>query len=71
MSVDDAILAAAVLTLAGAWCWGTLTNKDDAACTGCRRRGCGRRPAGQGCDHEPPEDGSKGGISTTTGDEDR
>ena len=56
----DIYNAAALLFMAGgAFYLGTLfTNTDDACCTGCRRRGCGRMPAGQGCNHVPPADGS-------------
>jgi hypothetical protein len=54
--------AAAALVLAGsAFYLATLFSMqttDDACCTGCSRRGCRRMPAGQGCDHRPPADGS-------------
>jgi hypothetical protein len=60
---NDIANAAAVLFLAGAAVYlatlATLfTHKDDACCTGCSRRGCRRMPAGQGCNHAPPADGS-------------
>jgi hypothetical protein len=60
---NDIANAAAVLFLAGAAVYlatlATLfTHKDDDGCNGCSRRGCRRMPAGQGCDHRPPSDGS-------------
>ena len=38
-----------------------IAHKEDAGCDGCRRRGCGRRPAGQGCNHKPRTDGPESG----------
>jgi hypothetical protein len=37
------------------------TNHDDAVGEECPRRGCRRRPAGQGCNHTPRTDGSASG----------
>ena len=62
MSHDIANAAALLFIAGGAFYLGTLaslfTNTDDACCTGCSRRGCRRMPAGQGCNHVPPADGS-------------
>lgn len=56
--------AAALLFLAGAAFYlGTIWTKDDSGGTGCRRKGCGRRPAGIGCNHAPRTDGSASGFS--------
>lgn len=65
--------AAALLFLAGvAFYLGTLwTNTDAGGGNGCRRRGCGRMPAGIGCNHRPRTDGPASGTSCEGEDDER
>lgn len=62
--------AAALLFLAGAAFYlGTISTKDDGGGNGCSRRGCGRMPAGIGCNHRPRTEGPASGFSQGERDE--
>lgn len=70
MSPFDLANAATLLFISGAAFYlGTIcsTNKEADEVTGCPRRGCRRRPAGQGCNHQPQTDGSASGTTRSEG----